>query len=348
MTDRRDSLPRRLTVSLTTLVVLAALVWALLTKPWAPEGTRLTADFDHAQQGLSTTSPVKIRGMRVGRVGAMDLLSSGRVRLTLRIDEGVRVPASTRASLEPESVFGPKFINLVPGRGEASGPFLADRAHVPATNGSEDLDDMLTSADRTLAAIDPRDVAVIVGTLAQGLGGQGEELNGLVGDAETIVAIGHRHRERARRFTADLARLAQVPGIGDSLVGLAGDTNAVVGTAASGDDRLRRLAGGTGRMTGTLASGLDHHGGRLTEGVRSAERAAAMLFAQLGVAGPAVRQSIGALPVYPTVGWPEAPHGKQMLAATIQLPGSVCELLIGLCAGGAAGPTFPAPVTGGP
>ncbi|XVQ14778.1 MlaD family protein [Spirillospora sp. CA-255316] len=335
MSATEDSLSRRLAVSVLTLVVAAGVLYGLLTKPWQAEGTRLTADFDRASQGLTTSSPIKVRGVQVGQVEAIDLLPDGRARLTLRIDQGVQVPRTARASLEPESVFGPKFINLVPGAGEAAGPYYPDHAHIAATSGSEDLDNMLSSADRMLAAIDPKDVSVIVGTLAQGLGGQGMQVRELLDDADTIVAIGHRHRQRAVRFTADLADLAQVRGIGEGVAGLAGDTNAIVGTAASGQDRLRRLTGQTARLSTTLAGGLDRHGGQLGQGARSAERAAAFLYAQLGVgggiAGPSVNSIIDQLPIYRAVSWPVASQGKHMLAAKILLPSDPCELILGIC-----------------
>jgi phospholipid/cholesterol/gamma-HCH transport system substrate-binding protein len=340
-----DSLPRRLTVSVLTLAVAASALYALLTKPWAAEGTRLTADFDEASQGLTTTSPVKIRGMQVGQVEEIALLPDGRARLTLRIEEGVRVPTSVRASLEPESVFGPKFINLLPGAGEKDGPFLAGGAHIAATEESGDLNDLLSDANRTLAAIDPRDVSIIVGTLAQGLGGQGDQLRGLIDDTATLVAIGHRHRERARTFTADLARLTEVRGVGSAVAGIAGDTDAVVDTAASGEGRLRNLAGGGAQLAGTLADGLNRHGGQLRESFRSAERATALVYAQLGVAGPAIRQMTDLLPLYRTVGWPPAPNGKHMLAVKVMLPSDPCELLLGLCPAGTGPAPFPA--TGG-
>ncbi|MFC5754980.1 MlaD family protein [Actinomadura rugatobispora] len=344
-----DSLSRRLAVSLLTLVLVAGALYALITKPWEAEGTRLTADFDKASQGLTTSSPIKVRGVQVGQVESIDLLPNGRARLILRINEGVQVPRTARASLEPESVFGPKFINLVPGAGETAGPYLANHAHIAATAGSEDLDDLVSSADRMLTAIDARDVSIIVGTLAQGLGGQATQVRELLDDADTIVAIGHKQRQRAVRFTADLARLAQVRGIGDSVAGLAGDTNAIVGTAASGQDRLRRLTGETARLSGTLAGGLNRHGGQLGQAGRSAERATAFIYAQLGVGGgivsPSVNAIIDQLPIYRAVSWPAAPQGKHMLAAKIMLPTDPCELILGICGSGT--PSTPLPSLGG-
>ena len=41
------------------------------------------------------------------------------------VQPGVRLPSSTVAAVEPASVFGPKFVDLRPGAGEATGPYLA-------------------------------------------------------------------------------------------------------------------------------------------------------------------------------------------------------------------------------
>jgi phospholipid/cholesterol/gamma-HCH transport system substrate-binding protein len=339
MSSDPDSLARRLMVSVTTLIVAAATLYALLTKPWQAEGSRLTADFTAASQGLTTISPVKIRGVRVGQVSRIALLPDGRVRITLRINQGVQVPTTATASLEPESIFGPKFINLIPGSGESGGPYLAARAHIATTAESADLNGLLTDADRTLAAIDPQDVAVIVRTLAQGLGGQGDQLGETIDNLDTIVAVGHRQRQRFRQFSADMARLSALRGIGASIVGIAGDTDAVIDSAAAGHDRLRNLAGQASQLSQTLAAGLDHHAAQLGEGFRSGERAAALVYQQLGMAGPFVRALIGVLPIYRAVSWMPAPSGKHLLSAKALLPSNPCELLLGVCPAGTSGGT---------
>ena len=323
---------RRAGIAVLTLVTVAAAVYALLTKPWEPEGTRLTADFSGAGQGLTTTSPVRMRGVTIGQVAEIGLRRDGRARVTLRIDEGVKVPRTATASLEPESVFGPQFINLVPGKGESVGPYLAARGHIASTAEAGDLNGLLQNADRTLAAIDPGDVAIIVGTLAQGLGGQGETLGEIIDSTDEIVEVGHRNRERARRFTADLARLAEIRGMGASIAALAGDGGAVIDTAASGENRLKRLAAETGELSRTVAGGLDRHGGQLAEGARSAERAAGLVYDQLGIAGTSVRAMTDLLPIYRAITWPVAPDGeRRMIAVKIYFPPDPCELIVGLC-----------------
>ncbi|RAY16235.1 MCE family protein [Actinomadura craniellae] len=326
-------LRRRLTISLATLLALAATGYALIARPFAAEGTRLVADFGTAGQGLGTSSPVKIRGVTVGRVDAIDLLPDGRARVTLRIDPGTHVPDSVSATVEPESVFGPKFVGLAPGPREATGPYLADGARIAVTGESGDLNSLLTDADRTLAAIDPQDVAVIVDALGQGLGGQGQRLRGIVDSTGTLVEVAHRRRREAQVFLADLGALAELRGVGQSAGAVTGDANALIATASAGQNRLRRTASGVSAVSALLAHGLGKHGGNAGEGFRSAERAAAVLRAQLGIGGPAVRTLTELLPYYRAVGWAPGPDGtgKHMLAVQIMLPTDPCELLIGLC-----------------
>src|SRR5262249_14730143 len=159
---------RRLLVVSVTLVTIAAGLYILVAKPFRTDGVRLVARFGHAGQGLDTSLPVKVRGVTVGSVSSIRLNDDGRVTVTLRLDPGVRVPASASAAIEPASAFGPKFVDLAPGAGEAHGPYLADGARIARTSDPKGLADLLGDANATVRAIDPDDVATIVHTLAEG------------------------------------------------------------------------------------------------------------------------------------------------------------------------------------
>lgn len=68
----------------------------------------LTAVFPTSTQGLFTDggTDVKMRGVNVGTVSGVELLDDGRARLSFAIDEGVEVPATVAARIEPLSVLG--------------------------------------------------------------------------------------------------------------------------------------------------------------------------------------------------------------------------------------------------
>ncbi len=328
---REPSLRRRTTIAAATVLITALVLYVLIFKPFRGEGALFTAEFAQAGQGLGTTSPVKVRGMQVGRVHRIELLPDGRARITLRMNDGVRVPDTATASLEPESVFGPKFINLLPGDHETSGPYLRPGAQITRVSNPRDLNDLLADANAALAALDPKDISIVVHTLAEGLGGQGQNLRETIDSVQTLIDVAHEHRGDARAFLHDLARLASIRGAGADIASIVADTNAVIDTAAQGDGRLRSFAVGVSDVSSLMAHGFRSHGGDLRQGFHSAERAVGVIDAQLGMVGPALRTINNLLPVYKQVSWPAAPDGRHLLAVKVLLPADPCALLLGVC-----------------
>ncbi|GAA0956484.1 MlaD family protein [Actinocorallia libanotica] len=331
MNDER-SLRSKALISLATVLVVVLVLYILIFKPFATEGPKFTAMFGQAGQGLGTSSPVKVRGMHVGRVSEIELLSNGRARITMTMDKGVKVPDTATASLEPESVFGPKFINLLLGAHETSGPFLKPGSKIENTADPRDLNDLLADANATLAALNPEDISVVVHTLAEGLGGQGQNLRETIDSVETIVEVAHDNRGNAKAFLNDLARLASIRGAGADIASIVADTNAIIDTAADGDGRLRAFAANISGVSSLVAHGFRSHGGDLREGFHSSERAVGVIHAQLGLMGDALRTGNNLLPVYKAVSWPAAPHDKRMLAVKVLLPANPCAILLGVCA----------------
>ncbi|GAB3656478.1 hypothetical protein GCM10027589_16080 [Actinocorallia lasiicapitis] len=325
------SLSTRFVIAVVTVAVVATSLYVLITKPFAAQGMPLTAEFGQAGQGLDKTSPIKIRGMQVGRVASVELLPDGRARITMRISDGHRIPDTVIASLEPASVFGPKFINLIPGEHEATGPYLKPGARIEDTTDPRDLNDLLIDANATLAQLDPRDVAIIVDTLAQSLQGEGKDVRATIDDINTIVGVAHENRKNAEKFLHDLARLARIQGAGDDIGAILNGTNTVIATAAQGQGRLRGFANGVNGVSGIIGGGFDHHGEGLKQGFRSGERAIDVVSAQLGLAGPSVRAIVDLLPLYKQVGWaPTANKDKKMLAVKVIIPLNPCDILLGI------------------
>ncbi|ROO88236.1 phospholipid/cholesterol/gamma-HCH transport system substrate-binding protein [Actinocorallia herbida] len=340
------SLGRRTAIAALTVVLTALLLFVLITKPYKTVGDTFTAEFGTAGQGLGTTSPVKVRGMHIGRVSSIDLLPNGRARITMTMNPGVRVPDTATASLEPESVFGPKFINLLPGDHEKGGPYLKAGTAIGKTSDPRDLNDLLSDANKALAALDPTELAIIVDALAGGLAGQGTTLRETLESVEVIVGVAHDNRHNAEVFLADLARLARIQGAGDDIATIVAGTNAVIATASQGDGRLRAFADALSDISGLTAHGFAAHGGDLREGFHSAERAVGVIDAQLGRLGPGLRTIVNLLPVYRAVSWPSAPGDHRLLAVKVLIPANPCAIIIGVCPSDATGKTAQKPGKG--
>ncbi|GAB2831381.1 hypothetical protein GCM10022221_32810 [Actinocorallia aurea] len=325
---------RRIAVTLATALVLAVLGYLVVEKPFAAEGRLLTADFGSAGQGLTTSSPVKMRGVTVGRISTIELSPDGGARLTLRIDEHVTVPDTAVASLEPESMFGPKFVNLIPGEHEAAGPFLGDGAVITRTSDSLDLTSLLGEADAAVGALDPEQVTIIVDALAQGLGGAGPNLAGLLDSTEILLGVAYDQRGRTETLLADLARLARLRGIGEDTATVVTNATALMETLTSGEDRGLKTAAGFSQLAGLLGPGLENHEADLRAAFRSGEHATAFLDHVLPIAGGGVRTVIDLLWVFRAISWAPGPQGRHLLSAEILLPTDPCELIVGICPGG--------------
>ncbi len=80
-------------------------------------GLVLYATFDDIG-GLSPRSAVRIGGVRVGRVKAIDLDADLRARVQLDLDQGLELPVDSAAAIRTSGLLGDQFIALEPGAEE--------------------------------------------------------------------------------------------------------------------------------------------------------------------------------------------------------------------------------------
>ncbi len=106
-------------------------------------GYDLVAEFRRAE-GLSTGGDVRIAGVKVGRVRAMELdPTTYRAVVTLTIEEGLEIPEDTAAKIAATSLLGDNFIALVPG---ASDVMLAAGEEIAFTQDSVNILDLAARA----------------------------------------------------------------------------------------------------------------------------------------------------------------------------------------------------------
>lgn len=317
-------------IALAVLAVFAAAALYAVRAATEVPGTRIDAVFGRAGQGLDAGSPVKIRGVTVGEVTNLSLDARGRAVVTMHVT--ARIPRSTVASVEPASVFGPKFVGLEPGSGESTGPYLASGALITETRDPLDLSDTLGDAYRGLDAVDPREVTVIVHTLAKGLEGQGRDLRELIGDAGAVVDVAHRQRERAQRFLHDAALLGtSLSDKGDELVSISSDVNVITPGLLERADKVRVLLEEIDSVSGQVTHGLAKHRQNLRAGVHSGERVAALIYAQLGLAGDGVRGLNTLVDLLNELIEAPGPGDSRQLQVEAFVATDVCELIVGSC-----------------
>jgi len=121
-----------------TLVVFA-LVFSYAT--WGRALTEIGGYAVHASyhriDGLIVGSKVRLAGVEVGDVTAVQLLPEGdRAEVAMRIRDGIAIPADSVASIVSDSLFADKFVRIDPG---AETAMLAAGDRIPYVQDSIDL-----------------------------------------------------------------------------------------------------------------------------------------------------------------------------------------------------------------
>lgn len=224
------------------------------------DGYHVTAEFPRSSQGLYTDggSTVKLRGLDIGTVDGIELLPDGRAQISLFLDPDVRLPDSALASIEPLSVFGPKFVRIEPGEHERTGPFLADGDAINFTTEPVELTQVLDRATALLDEIDPQEVVSIIDAVAEGVDGLGPQIGTGIDAGATLVGVAAEHVEDTRQFLTDLATVATTAaGSTDAFLSTVSDLRTILSTVNVHEDDLDALLDQTVAISNTFAGLLD-------------------------------------------------------------------------------------------
>ncbi|NUS12148.1 MAG: MCE family protein, partial [Streptomyces sp.] len=123
---------------------------------------------------------VKVRGVVVGRVSAIHADGQG-ARLTLAIDRDQlrRIPAGVTAQMLPTTLFGARYVALVPPGGSAAGGATLQASSTIAQDRSHDaieLQQVLDDVLPLLTAVQPQKLAATLNAVATALDGRGTQL----------------------------------------------------------------------------------------------------------------------------------------------------------------------------
>jgi len=123
------------------LVVLAAAgfvgyAWARTGQGEGNDGTVLTARFPNIA-GVSLGTDVKVAGVKVGRVVALEL-DPGSYQAVLRVsvDRALKLPIDSSAAITSEGLLGGNYVALTPG---GDSVMLKDGEEIVETSGAPDL-----------------------------------------------------------------------------------------------------------------------------------------------------------------------------------------------------------------
>lgn len=102
-------------------------------------GYTVTAAFSKID-GLAPGSSVRISGVKVGRVMDFKLDENYQALVTLHIDESVKLPMDTSATIASEGLLGGKFLSLEPGADEV---YLEEGGRLMYTQSTPGLEQLL-------------------------------------------------------------------------------------------------------------------------------------------------------------------------------------------------------------
>jgi phospholipid/cholesterol/gamma-HCH transport system substrate-binding protein len=142
------------------------------------DGVPVTLKVDRVGTQLAPRADVKVRGLNVGTVTSVSTDGSGAtVQLSLDRDKIAQIPTGVSAQLLPKTLFGERYVSLVPPSGPA-GPPLAAGDVIPEDRSAaaREVERVLDGLLPLLQAVEPQDLATTLGALSQALSGRGEDL----------------------------------------------------------------------------------------------------------------------------------------------------------------------------
>ena len=182
------------------------LTWAFFSKAFV-EYDDVTLTSTKSGLSLPERADVKLRGMIVGIVRDTKI-EDGKVHLTLGMDPQLigRVPRDVRAEIIPKTLFGEKYVNLVP-TGSGTGEHL--RAGDTITNAvvPVEFEEFFNDIYPLLTAVPPEKVAYTLTALANSLEGRGDSLGQTFEDSNEYLK---KFNPENRQAIADIVAFGEV------------------------------------------------------------------------------------------------------------------------------------------
>ncbi len=205
MSRRNEGLhPAWYTLILLVVLVVSVVLTYLLFTGSLKSVVPVTLTSERSGLVMETNAKVKMRGVEVGRVAG---ITGGREPVSLKLeidaDQIKTIPANVEAEIRATTVFGAKFVDLIP-PSEPSRERLAAGAVVKSRNVTVEANTVFQNLVAVLDQVDPAKLNATLSALAEGVRGQGERMGQAMTDAnQVLLALNPRHET----VTADLRAL---------------------------------------------------------------------------------------------------------------------------------------------
>lgn len=246
------------------LIVAATIVGKQLGQmPWAGDRQTVRAEFAQAVAiNLSKRQDVRVAGVPVGRISAVEPTSRGTAIVSLSIDDDIELHRDATAALRPMNPLNEMYVDLDPGT--ASAPPLGGAEAIPSTQTTTP-----TQLDEVLAHLDDRAQSALTNLLAESnvaLAGSRKTLpaalgaaNGTLDELRPVVTALQQRRAKIATLVTSLSRITAATGTDDHRLAELLDATEGVLSTVSGQDRavsasLARLPQVTATLRKAMAS----------------------------------------------------------------------------------------------
>ncbi|PRC42393.1 MCE-family protein, partial [Mycobacterium sp. ITM-2017-0098] len=182
---------KRALIGLAT-VTAAVLVVALAVGLFRGSFTRtvpVTVVSQRAGLVMNADAKVKLHGAQVGSVESIETLPDGRASIHLAMDPAYLelIPSNVDVDIASSTVFGSKFVELVPPADAAAQPLRAGQV-LDADRVTVEINTVFEQLSTVLAKVEPAKLNQTLGAMATAMGGRGDQLGQMLTDFDGFLA----------------------------------------------------------------------------------------------------------------------------------------------------------------
>lgn len=181
---------RQLTGLITVLVIAAIVVGAIVMfRGGVAPTASVTVISPRAGLVMNPDAKVKLHGAQVGKVVSIETLPDGQAALKLAMnpDDLQLIPVNTGVEIASSTVFGAKFVQLVPPAEPSQEPMYAGQV-LDATHTTVEINTVFEQLVSVLAQIQPEKLNETLGAMAQAVDGRGDKLGQTMVDLDALLA----------------------------------------------------------------------------------------------------------------------------------------------------------------
>jgi phospholipid/cholesterol/gamma-HCH transport system substrate-binding protein len=137
---------------------------------------------------MNPDAKVKMRDISVGKVDFIEDRPNGMAAIHLTLDPSQisLIPEDVRVDLSPPTVFGAKFVELIPPARPARGRIRAGQV-VSADHVTVEIDNIFQQLTEVLTSVEPGKLNAALNALSTGLSGRGAKLGHAASDADDLL-----------------------------------------------------------------------------------------------------------------------------------------------------------------